>query len=212
MSHTGGPVTGRRGQVVRQAILAATLTELADAGYAALTIDNVAARAGVHKTTVYRRWADRESLVTDAVLEEAATDFDIPDTGDIEADLRAGVRSLAAWLTGPVGTPLVTLLRSDASRLPGLADAKQRFFAARSQAVRSRVQSAVECGQIPVGIDPMALLTTLIAPVYLNLLVLDRAVTPNDCDRAVRIALSAAQAGLLGPPPSCRHEPVGIHP
>jgi AcrR family transcriptional regulator len=190
-------MTGRRGHVVRQAVLAATLAELADAGYAGLTIDNIAARAGVHKTTVYRRWADRESLVTDAVLEEAATDFEIPDTGDIQADLRVGLRNLAAWLTGPIGSPLVVLLRSDASRLPGLADAKRRFFAARSDAVRGRVQAAVECGQLSNGIDPMALLTTLIAPIYLNLLVLDRAVTADDCDRAVRIALTAAQAGVL---------------
>jgi AcrR family transcriptional regulator len=192
-------MTGRRGHVVRQAVLAATLAELVDVGYAALTIDNVATRAGVHKTTVYRRWADRESLVTDAVLEEAATDFEIPDTADIDTDLRTAVRNLAAWLTGPVGTPLVALLRSDASRLPGLADAKLRFFAARSQAVRGRVDSAAEAGQLPVGIDPMALLSTLTAPIYLNLLVLDRVVTPDDCDRAVRIALTAARAGLLGP-------------
>jgi hypothetical protein len=140
------------------------------------------------ETTVYRRWADRDSL---------ATDFDIPDTGDLEADLRAAARDLVAWLIGPVGSPLVALLRSDASRLPAVADAKHRFFGARSQALRRRVQPAVERGQLPAGVDPMRLLTTLIAPIHLHLLVLDRVVAPDDCDRAVRIALTAAQAGLL---------------
>ncbi len=62
-------MTARRGAAVRAAVLTAALDELAERGFAALTMDNVATRAGVHKTTVYRRWPDRESLVTDAVLE-----------------------------------------------------------------------------------------------------------------------------------------------
>jgi len=78
---------GRRGAVVRRAVLAATLAELGEGGYASLGIERVAARAGVHKTTVYRRWPDRESLVTDALLELAADDFAIPDTGDVDRDL-----------------------------------------------------------------------------------------------------------------------------
>src|ERR1700722_5577062 len=55
-----------RGPQVRAAVLAPTLAELTENGYAALTVDNVARRSGVHKTTIYRRWKDREGLVADA--------------------------------------------------------------------------------------------------------------------------------------------------
>ena len=62
-----------RGPKVRAAVLAATLAELTETGYAALTVDNVARRAEVHKTTVYRRWKDREGLVADAVAQLATS-------------------------------------------------------------------------------------------------------------------------------------------
>ena len=60
-----------RGPKIRAAVLAATLAELTETGYTALTVDNVARRAGVHKTTIYRRWKDREGLVADAVADRA---------------------------------------------------------------------------------------------------------------------------------------------
>src|SRR5688500_3299261 len=82
-----------RGPKLRKAVLAATLLELADRGYAALSIEDVARRAGVNKTTVYRRWGDRQSLVVDALTDEMAV-VTIPDTGTIEGDLRAWVLSL----------------------------------------------------------------------------------------------------------------------
>lgn len=183
---------------MRQAVLMAALAELAEGGYAAFAIENVAARAGVHKTTVYRRWPDRESLLTDAVLERAAFDFELPDTGDIDADLRVWVQRLADWLTGPSGAPLVAMLRSDAARLPAVVEAKTRFFAHRAMVLSQRLESAVDRDQLPTGTDPLTFLATLVAPLYLNLLVLDRDLTPDHCDRSVHVALTAARANLLG--------------
>src|SRR5262249_23422510 len=92
---------GGRGPKVRAAVLAATLAELADKGYAALTIDSVARRAGIHKTTIYRRWKDRESLVADVLGEHIAMDFPIPDTGSVETDLR----ELSPFLVGGGAKP-----------------------------------------------------------------------------------------------------------
>ncbi|WP_088318124.1 TetR/AcrR family transcriptional regulator [Kineosporia sp. R_H_3] len=190
-------MTARRGEVVRQAVLAAALAELAERGYADLSVEHVAVRAGVHKTTVYRRWPDRESLLTDAVLEQAAGDFAIPDTGDVDGDLAVGLRALVAWLTGPTGRPLVAMLRSDAGRLPAVVQARRRFLAARAQVLARRLASAVEAGQVPAGTRPDVFLATLVAPVYLDLLVLDRDPAPEDCDRWAKVALAAARAHLL---------------
>src|SRR5262245_5375473 len=88
-----------RGPKVRAAVLAATLAELAEGGCAALTMEGVARRAGVHKTTVYRRWGDRESLVVDALTDLIAVEVPVPDGGDVAADLRALARALVRWLT-----------------------------------------------------------------------------------------------------------------
>src|SRR5262249_58015860 len=71
---------GGRGPKVRAAVLAATLAELADKGYAALTIDSIARRAGIHKTTIYRRWEERGSPVADVLREANAMGIPIPDT------------------------------------------------------------------------------------------------------------------------------------
>src|SRR5262249_60890107 len=94
---------GGRGPKVRAAVLAATLAELADKGYAALTVDGIARRAGIHKTTIYRRWKDRESLVADGLGEHIAMDFPIPDTRSGETDLPGPARAPAGWGTSPAG-------------------------------------------------------------------------------------------------------------
>lgn len=193
-------MTARRGAVVRATVLRATLEELAERGYAGLTVDGVAHRAGVHKTTVYRRWPDREALVTDAVLERASAEFAMPDTGSIDADLASGLRALAAWLTGPVGSPLVAMLASDAARLPAVAAAKQRFFAARAAALAGRLRSAIAAGQLPPRTDPARMLKALVAPLYLHLLVLETPPTDADCDTAAAVALHAARSGLFEHP------------
>jgi len=182
---------------VRRAVLGATLAELAVHGYAGLSVENVAARAGVHKTTVYRRWADRESLVTDAVLVYSEAEFDLPDTGSFEADLHAGARRLVSWLTGEVGSALVAMLQSDAARLPAVIAAKQRFYSARAQHVQARIDDAARVGQLPERTDALELITTLVSPIYFRLLVTGDQVTDADADFAATVTLVAARAGLF---------------
>src|SRR5262249_12960102 len=85
---------GGRGPRVRAAVLAATLAELADKGYAALTIDSVARRAGIHKTTIYRRWKEQASPGADVPRGHIALDFPIPRTATVETELRRPAPSL----------------------------------------------------------------------------------------------------------------------
>ncbi len=186
-----------RGAKVRSAVLAATLTELIAVGYAKLTVENVASRSGVHKTTVYRRWKDREALVTDAVTDLAATTLPLEDSGDVDSDLRAYARGLVRWLSSPIGRAALAILVSDAGRLPAMAATKQRFFRERISAAEPLVRAAVGRGQLPAGTDPGALVKSVIAPLYLRLLVTEEDVDENTADQAAAIALVAARAGLL---------------
>jgi AcrR family transcriptional regulator len=192
----GVPLRGR-GKKVRAAVLGATLAELTEGGYAALSMEKVAHRSGVHKTTVYRRWKDRDALVTDAVIDMAATNLPLEDNEDIDADLRSFARSLVQWLNEPTGRAVLAILWSDAARLPQVAQAKRRLFADRVRRAEPLVHAAIARGQLPAGTDPAELIKTVIAPIYLRLLVTAEAVTPAVADAAVGIALSAARAGLL---------------
>lgn len=186
-----------RGRKAQTAVRAATLAELLDRGYAELTVEGVAQRAGVHKTTVYRRWKDRASLVVDALAEHFATDIPTPDTGAVETDLQALARALAHSMEGPVGRAVQTAMYSDAGRLPEVAEARRRIFADRFRRAEPVITRAVERGELPAGTDPVELLKTLVAPIYFRLLVSADPIGQGTADQAVRITLAAARAGAL---------------
>ncbi|WP_406316758.1 TetR/AcrR family transcriptional regulator [Streptosporangium sp. NBC_01639] len=189
-----------RGEKVRAAVHAATLAELVDRGYAALTVDNVAQRAGVHKTTVYRRWKDRESLVVDALADRAAMDVPIPDTGAVETDLHALACSLVRMMTGSIGQAMLAAMFSGAAHVPEIADARRHIFDDRFRRAEPVVTRAVERGELPGGTDPAELLRALAAPIYFRLLITAEPVDEVAAGQAVRIALAAARAGAFRPP------------
>ncbi|GAA2397606.1 TetR/AcrR family transcriptional regulator [Nonomuraea africana] len=186
-----------RGEKVRAAVQAATLAELVEKGYAALTVEGVALRAGVHKTTLYRRWKDRESLVADALADLSAMDVPIPDTGSVESDLGELARSLVRMMTGPTGRALLAAMFSGAADVPGIAEARRQVFDDRFRRAEPVVTRAVERGELPEGTDPPELLEALAAPVYFRLLVTGEPVDESTAERAARVTLAAARAGEL---------------
>jgi AcrR family transcriptional regulator len=105
------------------AIRGAILQVLAESGYAGLTMDAVAAAAGVGKATIYRRWRTKSDLVTDAVAELSSMSIDTPDTGSLEGDLRVLLRWLVGAVNGPLGAATLSLL----SALPHDPDLRAAF-------------------------------------------------------------------------------------
>src|SRR3954469_15131123 len=101
---------GGRSARVRTAVLEAVEAVLGEQGYAAVTVDGVAERAGVHKTTVYRRWATKEALVADALRERSRVAVPIPDTGTLLGDLTALARSVATNIGSAEGTKMARTL------------------------------------------------------------------------------------------------------
>jgi AcrR family transcriptional regulator len=186
-----------RGAKVRAAVHAATLAELLDKGYAALSVENIAQRAGVHKTTVYRRWTDRDSLLVDAMAEHLATEIPVPDTGAIETDLRALARSLVQTYTGPTGQAILAAMFTGAAHLPEIAAAKRHVFDDRLARAQPVVIRAIERGELARDTDAAELFKTLAAPIYLRLLITAEPVDEATADQAVRVTLAAAHAGTL---------------
>ncbi|WP_260395604.1 TetR/AcrR family transcriptional regulator [Rhodococcus sp. KBW08] len=188
---------GGRSARVREAVLAATAAELSERGFAAMTIEDIAARSGVHKTTIYRRWTTLSQLVADAAVEISATTVPIPDTGSIESDLREMARSIVALVTSESGGALVAALFSDAVRTPEVARLKREFYSARYELADIVVRRAVERGEISEKVSAADLLAAVAAPIYYRLLVADLPVDRSVADRAAAGALAAAHAGAL---------------
>ena len=120
-SRGGRPRDPSRDGVIRAAILRL----LADVGYGALTMDAVAAEAGVGKATIYRRWRTKQDLVVDTIAELNRAEAVAPDSGSLEADLRQTMRSLVGIINGPLGAATRALL-STIPHHPALAEAFRR--------------------------------------------------------------------------------------
>ena len=143
----GRPRDPSRDGVIRAAILRL----LADVGYNALTMDAVAAEAGVGKATIYRRWRTKSDLVVDTISEMSREEAPSADTGTLEDDLRALLRALVAVVEGPTGAASLSLL-STLPHQPALADAfRQGPLAQWRGALAQAWQRAEERGEIRPG-------------------------------------------------------------
>jgi len=149
----------------RAAALTATVDLLVERGIAGTTIEAVAARSGVARTTIYRHWPDQPALVVDAfasVLDDPAP----PDLGSLRADLLHLVRGLADALgRGPAAALMATLVDA-AERDPRYAAVHRREAQARHGAVRVVLERGVERGELPAGADLDALVDVLAGPLF----------------------------------------------
>jgi AcrR family transcriptional regulator len=165
MPRTRGP-----SKRVRAAAIAATLAELADGGYTALSVERVARRAGVNKTTLYRRWGSREELVLEAMLERAGEHISVPDTGSLRDDLLELARTAAANAATPEVAAMARAVAAESPRDSRLAEANGRFWAERLALDRVIVERAIERGEIRPGLDPSRVIEAVLGPIHLRLL------------------------------------------
>ncbi|MGV9771248.1 TetR/AcrR family transcriptional regulator [Streptosporangium sp. NPDC003464] len=202
MTSAGNVRPGGRTARVREAVRGATLAELAEKGYEGLTVEGVALRAGVHKTTVYRRWGSVEGLAADALDLAGGEPWPVPDTGTIEGDLRELARLVLTGFADPETGPVSTAFITASARNQVVAGALRAFFAARHEQSAVIVTRAVERGELPGGIDAADLVRTAVAPLYYRLFVSGEPVDEAVADRAAAAALAAARAGVFRPPRS----------
>jgi AcrR family transcriptional regulator len=193
MNETGSVRPGGRTARTRAAVLDATLAELVYRGYEGMSVESVAGRAGVHKTTIYRRWGSKERLVAEALEAAAESRIGAPDTGDVEGDLRALARAVQATLSGREGVAAVHALVSGARASPEVRRIARRFWATRMD----HVGAIVERGQLRRGTRTAEVIEHLAAPLYYQLLVRGEPPTEADADLAAAVVLAAARAGVF---------------
>jgi AcrR family transcriptional regulator len=161
---------GGRSARVRAAAIAATLAELAENGYSALSIERVAHRAGVHKTTLYRRWRTREELVLEAMLERTSERVSVPDTGSLRKDLFELARTAAANAATPEVAAMAQTVAAESPYNSELAAANRRFWVTRLALDAVIVERAIARGEVEPGIEPQQVIESVVGPIHLRLL------------------------------------------
>jgi AcrR family transcriptional regulator len=181
-----------RSTEAEQAILQATRELLVEGGVHGLTIEGVASRAGVAKTTIYRRWRDKDELALAVVLDMVEQVVELPELGDTRAELTAfvtaAVNVLGSTLMGRVMQGLVSDLATD----PELARAfRERVVSVRDAEVERLVERGIARGDLRPDTDPEMAHEFLIAPVYYRLLLTGRPLDPAFAERNVEAVMRA---------------------
>lgn len=186
---------GGRTARVRAAVLRAAGDVLAEEGFAQLDLADVARRADVGKTTVYRRWGTVANLVTDLLRDMAEQSLPRADTGTLLGDLTANARLVQRTLTDPRQAPLFKAIIAAATSDPRTAQALRRFYDTRISEWAPCVERAVERGEVPAGTDAREVVRAVSAPLYYRLLLTGEDLDEGTADRAAHAALAAARAG-----------------
>ncbi|WP_372350526.1 TetR/AcrR family transcriptional regulator [Streptomyces sp. KL116D] len=187
---------GGRTARVRAAVLAAAGDVLAEEGFDRLDLADVARRAEVGKTTVYRRWTSPTGLVADLLAEMAEESLPRSATGSLRGDLTANADLVRRTLADPRQGPLFRAVIAAATCDPRTAEALARFYAVRVAEWAPVVEEAVDRGELPAGTDAAEVVRAVSAPLYYRLLTTGTAPTEADAARAVEAVLAAAGAGV----------------
>ncbi len=151
---TLGVRAGGRSARVVASVLEATVEELAIHGYAGLSVESVAHRASVAKTTIYRRWPTKVDLVRAAILQVTEDDLpELPDHGSIREDLLAYLRETVRMLSSPRGSSIWRMLWAEADD-PDVVAIKQALRARRRVIPDGIVARAVARGEISAEVPP----------------------------------------------------------
>jgi AcrR family transcriptional regulator len=160
----------KRNEASREAILSATFTLMEEDGFDRLSIEGVAARAGVAKTTIYRWWSTKGTLAVEAFLTAAEPLIAFRDSGTAHNDIVRELRSLAALYRGFTGR-FVRELIGACQYDPAMRDAfLLGFLEPRREQARAVVRRGVATGEFRTDLDYDVVVDTLYAPIYFRLL------------------------------------------
>lgn len=181
---------------MRRAVLAAAEDLLIEAGLDGLELTVVAARAGVGKSTVYRRWGTVPALVADLLTDMAEQSVSRADTGSLREDLRANARLVRRTLADVRQGGLFKAMIAAAACDPRTVEALDGFYARRIAEWSGCVTDAIARGEAPQGTDAAAAIRQVSAPLYYQFLTSTKPLTTADADRAADAAIAAIEAGV----------------
>lgn len=174
-----------RSERAHQAILAAAIELVREVGYDAVAMDAIAARAGVGKATVYRRWKAKEPLVCEA-LEQIMRGIPVPDTGDARADLRALMREQRSLYADPATRGLLSGLVAAMARSQRIAAVvRGSFYKARHDAMIEVLRRAQGRRELRKGVDLEVALDLFNGPLFYRFLFTGAALDDEFADAVI---------------------------
>jgi AcrR family transcriptional regulator len=182
---------------VRAAVLQATGDALAERGFAHLDLADIARRAEVGKTTVYRRWGTVTILVADLLMDMAEQSLPRTETGALLGDLKANARLVQRTLADPRQGALFKAVIAAATCDAKTAEALHRFYDIRVKEWAPCVQQAIDRGEVPEGTDVHEVIRAVSAPLYYRLLTGSDRLDEAAADQAAEAAAAAARAGVF---------------
>ncbi len=174
---------GGRNAQVRARVFTALRQALESGNPDNLSFDRIAATAGVHRATLYRRWLSTERLVTELLIELTPLDTPLPDTGTLRGDLARVVARVAATAATPAAQLTQRLVAGSAD--PQLAEAARGYWASVLDRTAEIIRRAQRRGEATADIDAVAATESLLAPIHLRLLVTHQPVTDEFRTRLV---------------------------
>ena len=174
---------GGRTAEVTQRIREAVLSLLIERGVEACTVKNVADRAGIERSTLYRRYPDRWGAIIDSVIDRIQRDTPLVPSGSFAADLKSVLTTLAAAIATPLGPAIVAA--AGALHTEGRVAAARVFFERRMEQLAPIFDSAIERGELPAGVDREELFVFATGSIWFSKFIASRTVDEQSIDRIV---------------------------
>jgi AcrR family transcriptional regulator len=160
-----------RSERAHRAILQAANELLENEGFAAVTVEAIAERAGVSKATIYRWWPNRAAVVMDGFLSIVSSEVPFPHTGHAREDIRIHMRRLAEAFSGNLGRTVAALI-AEGQADPELAEAlRSRWLSVRRTEAREILELGIERSELREDLDPEVAVDVLYGPIYYRMLV-----------------------------------------
>lgn len=180
-----------RSEAAREAILHAADDLLVEKGFAGVTVEGIAKAAGVAKQTVYRWWSSKTDVLMDAFLEDAAAELEPPETGALESDLRAHLRTTAHFLTADDAGAVYRALVGQAQHDPQLAQTfRARYLHAQQVRDQKPFVRAIARGELTADADVAALAEWLVGRMHYRVIATGESVDDSFIDTVVDGTLS----------------------
>ncbi len=178
-----------RSPETRAKILKAAYEMLNEVGFIDLTIEGVAARSGVGKPTIYRRWKTKSALAMDAFLEAVNPELAFPDTGSAQDDFREQMQKIVKLMNSPRGEVLASVIGCGQAEEELIAAFRENWLIPRRKDAKRIFQRGVERGELRSDIDVEVAIDALYSPLFYRLLLKHQPLTEKFVDELVDVVM-----------------------
>ena len=174
----------------RAKILKAAYEMLNEVGFMDLTIEGVAARSGVGKPTIYRRWKTKAALAMDAFLELVTPEIAFPDTGSVKNDFKEQMRKIVKLMNSPRGEALANIIGCGQAEPELIEIYRENWLIPRREDAKRIFHRGVERGELREDVDAEVAIDALYSPLFYRLLLKHQPLTVEFVDNLLDVVMN----------------------